>query len=212
MNTTPIDAASGARLQLQGLRAQTLQDQHAPAVQAFYDANPEYFLLVDGAPPPATAAADDLADRPPADMPWRERWFLGIDEEAAVPDPKVPGPYTAVAGVVSDLLAPGVWHIGLLIVATERWGHGVAGRVVQGLEDWAFRAGADWMRLGVVQANARGLRFWQGQGYQTVRQRENIQLGSQTHCVQVMVKPLRGHALTDYLERVPRDRPPEGPN
>jgi GNAT superfamily N-acetyltransferase len=204
-----VDTASGAALQLPGLCVQALQPQDAPALQAFYEANPEHFDTVDGTAPPATAAADDLTDRPPPDMPWRERWFLGIDHDAAPAGTKKPGPSVAVAEVVSDLLAPGVWHIGLLIVATPQWGSGLAGRVVQGLEDWARRAGADWMRLGVVEVNARGLRFWQGQGYTVVRTREQVPFGAQTHRVLVMVKALQARTLTDYLERVPRDRPPE---
>ena len=204
-----VDTASGAALQLPGLCVQALQPQDAPALQAFYAANPDYFDTVDGAPPPATAAADDLAGRPPPEMPWRERWFLGIDEDDNPRDAATPGPRVAVAEVVRDLLAPGVWHIGLLIVATPQWGSGLAGRVVQGLEDWARRAGAEWMRLGVVQVNARGLRFWQKQGYTVVRAREQVPFGAQTHRVLVMVKPLRGHTLADYLERVPRDRPGE---
>ena len=202
-----VDSASSAALQWPDLRATGLQPQDAPALQAFYDAYPEYFRIVDGTPPPATAAADDLASRPPPDMPWRERWFLGIDEDAASTDTGQPGPRVAVTEVVSDLLAPGVWHIGLLIVATPHWGSSLAARVVHGLEDWARRAGADWMRLGVVQANARGLRFWQKQGYTVVRTREPVPFGELNHRVLVMVKPLRGHTLEHYLERVSHDRP-----
>jgi len=206
-----VDTAGGAALQLKGLSVQDLLPQDAPALQAFYEANPEYFLIVDGAPPPSTAAADDLADRPPPDMPWRERWFLGITEETDAPSTGHPGSLVAVAEVVSDLLATGVWHIGLLIVATPQWGSGLAGRVVQGLEDWARRAGAHWMRLGVVTVNARGLRFWQKQGYTVVRVREQVPFGAQTHQVLVMVKLLRERSLADYLARVPRDRPPLDP-
>lgn len=199
-------AVNGSRcpLHLTGMGVQILGPQDASTLQSFYETNPEYFVLIEGTPPPPTAAEEDLSSRPPADMPWRERWFLGFLTEN-IPS-SGPAPFVAVAEVVRDLMAQGVWHIGLLIVATEQWGSGLGGRIVEGLENWALQAGADWMRLGVVQANVRGLRFWQRQGYHIVRQRENMAFGSRTHTVLVMAKGLRGHALADYLGRIPRDR------
>lgn len=205
---TPIDSISGEALLIPGLQAWSLQAQDASLLQAFYDANPDYFLLIDGAPPPATAAAQDLADHPPADMAWRERWFIGVQDPQART--------VAVAEVVSDLLAAGVWHIGLLIVATDHWGCGTARHVFAGLEDWARRAGARWLRLGVVKGNPRARRFWRSRGFEPVRWRHAVAFGERTHDVMVMVKPLNsgprdargGGSLREYLDLVPRDRDP----
>lgn len=117
------------------------------------------------------------------------------------------GNMVALADGVSDLLAPGVWHIGLFIVASARHGTGDAQRLHQSLRDWATAQGAAWLRLGVVQGNTRAERFWQAQGYRQTRTREGVQIGPRVHTVRVMVLPLAGGEMADYLARVPRDRP-----
>jgi len=113
----------------------------------------------------------------------------------------------AMANVVSDLLAPGVWHIGLLIVATARHGTGEARVLYRGLESWAASNGASWLRLGVMQGNVRAERFWERLGFIQSRTRSGVQMGRLTHTVRVMVKPLTGGTLEHYLSLVRRDRP-----
>lgn len=50
-------------------------------------------------------------------------------------------------------------------------------------------------------------RFWQRQGYVTTRLREGVDMGRRTNDLRVMVKPLGGRTMQDYLQRVLRDRP-----
>ena len=114
----------------------------------------------------------------------------------------------AMASVVVDLLASGVWHIGLFIVATERHGTGVASQLHGCIQAWAERHGARWMRLGVVQGRLRAERFWERHGYVTTKLREGVLMGQRTKTLRVMVKPLSGNTVQDYLGHVPRDRPP----
>ena len=69
------------------------------------------------------------------------------------------------------------------------------------------RNGADWARLGVVEGNARAERFWERLGYLEARKRCGVEMGKLTNTLRVMVKPLGGGKLPDYLSRVARDRP-----
>ena len=108
---------------------------------------------------------------------------------------------------LADLLARGVWHIGLFIVATDLHGTGTAQALHQGLERWAAAQGARWLRLGVVSGNARAERFWTQCGYLDLRMREGLPMGKRVNDVRVMAKPLTGETLADYLAIVPRDRP-----
>jgi hypothetical protein len=112
-----------------------------------------------------------------------------------------------MANVVEDLLASGVWHIGTFIVATSRHGTGDAQALYRGLEQWASANGANWLRLGVVTGNTRAERFWLSEGYVGTRTREGLPFGRQTRTVRIMVKPLAGGTLAEYLSIVPRDRP-----
>lgn len=113
----------------------------------------------------------------------------------------------AMANVVSDLLAPTVWHIGLFMVATARHGDGSSQRIYRGLEAWAGANGASWLRLGVVQGNVKAERFWERFGFAQVRTRSSVKMGRLTNTIRVMIKPLRGGTLEQYLSIVERDRP-----
>jgi GNAT superfamily N-acetyltransferase len=181
------------------LRVVELGPGDAPLLQRFFEANPAYFDAVFGEPAGADAARDEIRDLPPAGWSFTRRWLLGY----AAAD----GELAAVADVVSDLLVPDVWHIGLFIVATSRHGSGDAGVLYRGLESWAASHGARWLRLGVVQGNARAERFWEAQGFVETRTRARVEMGRRTNTLRVMVKPLPGGTLDAYLAAVPRDRP-----
>ena len=92
------------------------------------------------------------------------------------------------------------------MVATSRQGSGDAHLLISGLERWAAAYGAGWLRLGVVQGNARAERFWERLGYVETRTREGVQIGARSNTVRVMVKSLGGGVIDDYLTLVPRDR------
>jgi RimJ/RimL family protein N-acetyltransferase len=171
---------------------------HASELQAFYEANPEYWLLVHGhAPPPAEAA--EGFDFTPPEMPYSALPVWLIRDRAT----------RRLIGdlwIATDLLAPGVSHLGFFMVETARHGSGFAGEVHAAYEAWAADAGARWLRLGVVEANQRATAFWRRMGYVEVRQRGGVVIGALTHRLRVLVKPLPGSSIDDYLAAVPRDR------
>jgi predicted N-acetyltransferase YhbS len=112
-----------------------------------------------------------------------------------------------MANVSSDFLAPGVWLVGLFMVASSRHGTGIAAEAYAALEAWARGQGARWMRLGVVVGNTRAERFWGRVGYTEVRRRAGVAMGARVNELSVMCKPLDGGSLEQYLALVARDRP-----
>jgi GNAT superfamily N-acetyltransferase len=182
-----------------GLTAAELTLDDEPWLQRFFDENPLYFQAVHGEPARPDEAHEEIAEALPAGWPYTKKWVIGYRT--------ADGPLAAMANVVSDLLAPSVWHVGTFIVATDRHGQGDAQQLYQGLEDWARRQGAQWMRLGVVSGNARAERFWLRQGFTQTRLRTGVVMGQRTNTLRVMCKPLAGGTLQDYLARVVRDRP-----
>jgi GNAT superfamily N-acetyltransferase len=170
-----------------------------PLLQQFFEANPDYFIAVQGVPAASTEAHEEIHDELPPGWQFTRKWVLGYKS----PD----GSLAAMANVTTDMLAVGVWHIGLFMVATSRHGSGDAHVLISGLERWAADHGAEWLRLGVVQGNARAERFWERLGYVQARTRDGVQIGALTDTVRVMVKPLVDGVLDDYLALVPRDRP-----
>jgi GNAT superfamily N-acetyltransferase len=182
-----------------GLRTVALGSGDEPALQRFFEANPRYFVAVNGEPAGPGEAHEEIHGELPAGWAFTKKWVVGyLDADNQV---------VALANVVSDLLAPGVWHIGTFIVATSRHGSGEAQVLYRGVEDWARANGARWLRLGVVQGNGRAERFWERLGYVETRTRTGVEMGRLTNTLRVMVKPLAGGMLEPYLQLVPRDRP-----
>jgi GNAT superfamily N-acetyltransferase len=186
-----------------GWQAMELRQDDAPRLQRFFDANPEYWITVSGQAADPGEAAHELADRPPEGWPYTRLWHLGWAPEG--------GELEAVAQTVADLLQPRVWHLGLFIVATAHHGSGMAHALYRALEAWARGRGAAWLRLAVVDGNARAERFWRRQGYQRLVQRHGIPAGPRFNSVWVMAKSLSGAPLDDYLALVPRDQPVQAP-
>lgn len=183
------------------IRCSVIGETDVPALQAFFDANPEYFQTVGGEPPRADEARQEFDDRPPEGMPYGGLWLLGFRDEDRH------GELVAMASIMGYFLAPGVWHIGLFIVASRLHGSGLAARLYAALEDAMRERGAQWIRLGAVIGNDKAERFWRKSGYIEVRQRHGIEMGQRVNDLRVFVKPLGELGIGSYLERVERDRP-----
>lgn len=176
-----------------------LTPERESLLQRYFEANPQYHELCNGEPPGPHEARREILDRPPEGWDFTRTWVIGYLDPA--------GELVAMASLVSDLLAAGVWHVGLFHVATARHGSGLAHPLYTGLEGWALAGGAVWMRLGVLVVNARAERFWRAHGYLETRTRTGVVYGSRTHTLRVLCKPLAGGTLEQYRALIPRDRP-----
>lgn len=122
-----------------GVRCVELGPGDEAWLQAFFDANPAYFLLVQGEPAAPGEAHEELHGAPPPGWSFTKNWVLGYADARQE--------LVAMAIVTSDLIAATVWHIGLFIVATTRHGRGDAQALYRGLEAWhgpAARTGCAW--------------------------------------------------------------------
>lgn len=174
-----------------------LAREEIPRLQEFFVANPEYFLAVEGQLPGPGAGRRTYETGPPAEWSYDRKWVLGFEDSS--------GSLVAIADVIANLFANGVWHVGLYIVATRLHGSGEARTIYETLESWMKAGGARWSRLGVVVGYARAERFWNRMGYTEVRKRLGIAMGRRTNDIRVMVKPLAGGGMDEYLALVQRD-------
>src|SRR3954451_7278673 len=99
-----------------GLRCIELTRRDVPTLQHFSDANPEYFHSVSGQAPRREEARTELDELPPQGMSFTRKWLLGFLDDQ--------GNMQAMANILSDFLAPHVFHIGLFIVASSLHGTG----------------------------------------------------------------------------------------
>lgn len=168
-------------------------------LQRFLEANPEYYHDFYGEPPGADEAAKEIHDPLPEGWSYTKKWLIGYADRS--------GELVALANIVSDLIAPTVWHIGFFVVATSRRGSGLAQIIYSGLERWMLENGAQWLRLGVVAGNARGEGFWAANGFLETRTRTGTPYRKRTQTMRVLYKPLAGGSLEDYRALIARDRP-----
>jgi GNAT superfamily N-acetyltransferase len=180
-------------------RAVEMGEADIPALQAFFEANPDYFLAVHGVPATPREAHDEFHPELPPGFSCDRQWLVKLMPAH--------GPMVAMANVSANMLAQGVWHVGLFIVATRLHGSGVAHEIYAALEKWMRSRGAKWLRLGVVAGNTRAERFWESAGYVEVRKRLGLTMGARVNDLRVMAKPLAGGSLAEYLALVARDRP-----
>ncbi len=183
---------------IDGARAVELRREDAPRLQAFFDANPKYFVEVLGAPPSRDQGREEFDALPSRDFPQGRMWTVALEDDA--------GHMIGMTRFVADLFAAGVWHVAFFVVASDLHGRGVAEPFERALCGWMRERGARWVRLGVVQGNARAERFWERRGYIEARVRRGVTLGVRMHDIRCMTKPLAGGTLADYLALVPRDR------
>ncbi|KMT53292.1 GNAT family N-acetyltransferase [Pseudomonas fildesensis] len=184
---------------IEGIRVVELLGHDEAELQRFFERAPDYFIAVNGEPATPTEAHEELQGQLPPGWRCRRMYWLGYrDAEDQL---------VAVVNIAADLLADGVWHIGLLLVDTRLHGSGLAQRLHVDLEAWAVENGAQWLRLTVVVGNTRAERFWPKLGYVPVRTRDGIMMGRQVNTVSIQVKALAGGQVDEYLEWVGRDRP-----
>jgi GNAT superfamily N-acetyltransferase len=181
------------------IRVVELQVGDAAELQRFFEQAPDYFIAVNGEPALPTEAHEELQGHLPAGWRCSRMYWLGYRDA----DDQL----VAAVNIAADLLAAGVWHIGLLLVHTRLHGTGLARQLHADLEAWAIGKGAQWLRLTVVIGNHKAERFWPRLGYVQVRRREGITMGRQINSVSIQIKALTGGQVDEYLQRVSRDRP-----
>jgi RimJ/RimL family protein N-acetyltransferase len=184
---------------IEGIRVVELLGGDEAELQGFFEQAPDYFLAVNGEPATPTEARDELQGQLPAGWQCRRLYWLGYRNTQ--------NQLVAVVNIAADLLATGVWHIGLLLMDARLHGTGLAQRLHADLERWALEQGAHWLRLTVVIGNTKAERFWPKLGYVQVRTREGITMGRQVNRVSIQVKPVAGGQIDEYLALVARDRP-----
>jgi GNAT superfamily N-acetyltransferase len=180
-------------------RANEMGEADVGALQAFFDANPEYFLAVHGVPATPTEAREEMHPELPPGFRCDRHWLVKVAPAH--------GAMVAMANVAEGMLAKDVWHVGLFIVATKLHGTGAAREIYSALEAWMRSRGAKWLRLGVVAGNVRAERFWESLGYVETRKRTGLAMGARVNDLRIMAKPLAGGTLAEYLALVARDRP-----
>lgn len=141
----------------------------AVRLQQLLDECSDYYLLHEGCPTPADAGEFELSAVPDGRSADELRVF-GMEGPG--------GGLVAVAMVLPDYPAPGVWWIGLLVVTPALRSRGVGAQLLQHVAAAMSAAGGEALQLIVSLNNPRGQRFWQAAGFRDTGQVRRVEARS----------------------------------
>jgi GNAT superfamily N-acetyltransferase len=154
-----------------------LLPSHAEALQRLFEQCADYVMIVDGEGVSPSAAQETFESVPPG-IPLSDKFVYGLFDRA--------GGLVGMLDVVRGYPDESTWWIGLLMLAPEVRGRGLGRKWVAGFLEYARSEGGKAVMLGVVEENTAAYRFWQGMGFELVRQTEPRTFGKKIQTVFVM--------------------------
>jgi len=131
-------------------------------IQALFESDPDYFRLVQGAPP-GPAEAKDLLNELPAGKESRDKFvYAFVDRDG-------------VAAALIDLLRSypddETWYLGLIFVAPTQRGIRLGTRVLDAICAHVRQQGGRALRLGVDHRNVRARALYERTGFHFIYER-----------------------------------------
>ena len=143
---------------VEGLRIQRATVADAPAIQALFATDPEYFVRVEGAPLRDDEALICLDERPPDVDLDKKHVFLVED--------------VALLDMLEGFPDDHTWFLGLIFLAPAARGRGLGTRLVEAVCDHARSHGAKALRLAVALTNPGADRLYKRLGFRFVARRQ----------------------------------------
>lgn len=149
-------------------------------VHTFCIENPGYFILESG-PEADRRAAEDIYQSLPPGKTVEDKFIYGYFPESGL---------AGIAEGIRDYPQPGTWVIGLFIIAEGLRGQSHGKRFLQQLEVRLKGGGAGVSRIGVLDGNKGGMRFWESNGYCRTGEIKEMDFSGVVHQVHVLKKVL----------------------
>lgn len=153
-------------LEENGCRLCRLGPEDAPQVLDFLQSRMDYFTCIGEALTPQSVR-EGLTVRPPHTQAG-QKWYVGLWREGAL---------CAVADLVAGYPDAQTLFIGLFVVGGGAQGKGLGRRLMTELAARAGAKGVRRLRLGCVEENTAGHKFWLAMGFRDVARREHAHHG-----------------------------------
>lgn len=138
-----------------------LQPEQIEALQRFFEQCADFAQLVEGESVSPTVARDTFRAVPEGKS-LRDKFLYGLQNRKG-----------AIVGLLEgmrDYPDDTTWWIGLLLLAPETRGHGLGRKIIEAFSEYVHANQGTAIMLGVVEENRAAYRFWQGLGFELVRQ------------------------------------------
>jgi ribosomal protein S18 acetylase RimI-like enzyme len=148
------------------------------SIQHFLETCEDFALLEGGISPQPGDGARFLQDNPPGKT-LEDKFAFTIEKDKRI---------IALLDLVRGYPEENIWWIGLFLMDPEFRGRGIGRLVVQNLCDSIQQKGAKEIRLGVLEENQPGIRFWSKAGFSVLEIKPGREFGKKIHTVIVMQK------------------------
>lgn len=135
----------------------------------------DYYLLHDGILP-SKKEIDKIFTTLPPNKSYEDKFVLGIYKFDKL---------VGIVDIIKDFPDVGEWMLGLILINPEERGNGLGKIVHKALSEWAIGLGATSFRIGVIEDNYNGIKFWSSLGYTKIKE-VNMNFKINTHIVNVM--------------------------
>lgn len=137
----------------------------------------DYYLLHDGVLP-SKEDIDGIFTILPPNKNNEDKFVLGIYKS----DYELVG----IVDIVKDFPSGGEWILGLMLIEPDERGNGLGKIVHEALTKWAIKSRAKSFRVGVIEDNYKGIKFWSDLGYSKNKE-VKMNFTKKTHIVNVMI-------------------------
>ncbi len=152
-----------------------LSGSNESELQALCERCSDYWELHEGRMP-KDAWNIILSDLPPDKSP-EDKFLFGVYRENDV--------LIAVIDIMKDYKEPGEWMIGLLMIDPAERGTGLGRKLHDDIKVWVSEKRGKLLRIGVVEENLKGYRFWSKMGYIESHRVERT-FGNKSHTIILM--------------------------
>ncbi len=165
---------------LAGYRTVILTDKDIPPAQTLMEECLDFFLLVGGLPPAEDEGRKLFRDLPPG-KDEADKTVFGLLHQWKL---------VGVIDSVVDYPEEGSWFIGLFLLHPDMRGSGVGKSWLEAFLTHARDHGAKTVRLGVVEQNLAGRRFWEKNAFILEARRPPARYGGKDCVVLIMRREL----------------------
>lgn len=138
---------------------QTITVSNFACAMEVYHSNQAFFLLTEGKEATYEDCIKDIEAIPPH-FDREHKIYVSLWDKGSI---------IGVLDLLTGFPTPqGLW-IGLLLIHGERHGNQYGRRIVTAVLDAAKIAGYEYVQLGVIDNNQKGIRFWHKQGFTQIR-------------------------------------------
>ncbi|MTI67863.1 MAG: GNAT family N-acetyltransferase [Firmicutes bacterium] len=159
-----------------GYRIKSLTIENIKLVESLCEKCSDYYILHDGILPSKKETKEILTALPP-NKNYDDKFVLGVF--------KYNNKLIGIIDIIKDFPVIGEWMLGLMLIDPEERGNGLGKMIHKELVQWTINLGSKSLRIGVIEDNHKGIKFWSNLGYTKIKE-VSMDFTKKKHIVNIM--------------------------